>query len=353
MLFVLAVLGVLLLLMTTLSLGSIKDGIRYATIGLISALASGALGIAMGLLFGLPTLAARAAAISNANAGTAGIGATGNAQPTMNRMQPLYGDNTSIEQVADWLTKIIIGLGLTQFDAFTERFDSVATQVSAAMLGLPQAQASPVVGGSLLLCAFLLCFLASYLWSRRYLPIELAGARVDQLAAEERHIQRAEVMRTQQQKRDAGQNIDTLFASAQAVTAAAHDADFPEPVAPQKSLDPWKGQFGGQSEANDIELVAALSPMHIRSGYVAVDLRLRGVSTQARAKWAGKTARLYLHPSFPDPLRMLTLDAMGEVRLPLIVWGAFTVGAQLEDGTLLELDLAQLANAPPVFQIAG
>jgi hypothetical protein len=350
MLLLLAVLGIILLLIATLSLPSLRDGIRFASIGLISALASGALGLSLGLLFGLPTLAARAASLSNANSNST----TPNSPPlSTSRAQPLYGDNTSIEQVADWLTKIIIGLGLTQFDAFTERFDATARMVSAAMLGVAEEKANPVFGGALLLGAFLLCFLASYLWSRRYLPIELAGARVDQLAAEERHIQRTEVMRTQQQKLEADQSVDNLYVAAQAMCAAAHVEGFPDAIAPNKSADPWKGQFGGQARRNEVELAALLNPMHIRDGYVAVDLRLRGVSAPARARLAGKTARLYLHPSFPDPLRMVVLDAMGEVRLPLIVWGAFTVGAQLDDGTLLELDLAQLANAPPAFQLSA
>jgi len=59
---------------------------------------------------------------------------------------------------------------------------------------------------------------------------------------------------------------------------------------------------------------------------------------------------LYLHNTFHQPIRR-EAPSEGKVTLELHAYGAFTVGAVIEqDGTPLELDLAALESAPPRFR---
>jgi hypothetical protein len=58
----------------------------------------------------------------------------------------------------------------------------------------------------------------------------------------------------------------------------------------------------------------------------------------------------HLHDSFPGPERRVAA-VRGKATLEVEAYGAFTVGVVVEqDGTLLELDLADLPRAPKRFR---
>lgn len=82
--------------------------------------------------------------------------------------------NTNLEEISDWLTKIIVGLGLVQIGSIPGHFESVVRF-------LAQDQHDPGTTGSILVLFSSLGFLAGYLLTRVY----LAGAfsRADQDAA--------------------------------------------------------------------------------------------------------------------------------------------------------------------------
>ncbi|HEX5258716.1 MAG TPA: pYEATS domain-containing protein, partial [Sphingomicrobium sp.] len=61
-------------------------------------------------------------------------------------------------------------------------------------------------------------------------------------------------------------------------------------------------------------------------------------------------ALFYLHPSFGKAVRSVAFGADGRANLVLYAYGAFTIGAVLEDGTRLELNLATLPGAPDQFR---
>jgi hypothetical protein len=84
-----------------------------------------------------------------------------------------YSANTNLEQISDWLTKILVGIGLIQFKELTARFDQTATTL-APLLG-DGATARPAM---LALTTYfsLWGFFVAYLLTRLWLPKALSRA---------------------------------------------------------------------------------------------------------------------------------------------------------------------------------
>lgn len=108
-----------------------------------------------GFLFGIPRYAASAT--------------ERDAQAALGDEVVKYKANTNLEQISDWLTKILVGLGLTQFDAIGRTLHSVAENVGGSLTGAVSA-AGTVEAAGLILLSTASGFLFFYLWSRVYLP---------------------------------------------------------------------------------------------------------------------------------------------------------------------------------------
>lgn len=94
----------------------------------LSAAAPMALGGLMGFLFGIP----RTFTSEGAAATTAGADAGGDARrPAPRRAR--HQVNTNLEQISDWLTKILVGVGLTQVGALPDELRSLAEYLAPAM----------------------------------------------------------------------------------------------------------------------------------------------------------------------------------------------------------------------------
>jgi hypothetical protein len=92
-----------------------------------------------------------------------------------------YQGNTNLEQISDWLTKILVGVGLTQLASLPAALQNYADYTAAGLGNF----ASGKVFAIALLIYFLICgFLITYLWTRWY----LAGTfrQADQAAIENR-----------------------------------------------------------------------------------------------------------------------------------------------------------------------
>ncbi len=107
--------------------------------------------------------------------------------------------------------------------------------------------------------------------------------------------------------------------------------------------DPQLGRWGGISERNGWKLTGDVKK--VSSDWFSVELRVRSI---AGKKLQG-IVEFHLHPTFsPDVERVAA--RFGKAVLELHAYGAFTVGALLEDGTSLELDLSTLEHAPQTFR---
>jgi hypothetical protein len=141
--------------------------------------------------------------------------------------------------------------------------------------------------------------------------------------------------------------------------AAARPVSPPTAVKPRKNpRDPQKGQWGGESSRNGWTLSARVA--EVETDWFAITLTVGpSASKPARGSRDGrKVARkrlkypvtFHLHDSFPEPI-IDVAPKSGVATLPVHAYGAFTVGAVVEeDGTELELDLAQLESAPRRFR---
>lgn len=126
-----------------------------------SALLGGAF---LGFLFGIP----RSLQQQNVTESASSPSASGRAA---------YGANTSLEQISDWLTKILVGVGLTQLTSLPSALKQFA---NFAVPGLGGFETSGVFAVALLVY-FLICgFLMSYLWTR--LRLGKAFSEADTLA---------------------------------------------------------------------------------------------------------------------------------------------------------------------------
>jgi len=111
------------------------------------------------------------------------------------------------------------------------------------------------------------------------------------------------------------------------------------------AADPQKGQWGGQPISNGWQLAATVN--EIEEDWYAIDIEVRSVDD---SKKLTSPVELHLHDSFLHPVEKLKPSG-GKVALHTEAYGAFTVGALVtQDGTMLELDLADLETAPDRFR---
>src|SRR5271165_1922063 len=108
-------------------------------------------GSLLGFLFGIP----------RALSGDAQVGSGGQ----HDRLIP----NTNLEQISDWLTKIIVGATLVQLGTLTRGFDKLATFVSS-IFGSPSAQ-NKTMAGALILYSAIFGFFACYIAARSIITV--------------------------------------------------------------------------------------------------------------------------------------------------------------------------------------
>jgi len=109
--------------------------------------------------------------------------------------------------------------------------------------------------------------------------------------------------------------------------------------------DPHKGQWGGKRTHNGWTASAKVS--EITDDWY--DIVLTVEAAKPPRKLTG-TVSFHLHDSFIDPHRTVAA-VKGKASLNVKAYGAFTVGIEVKkDGTLLELDLAELKDAPKRFR---
>ncbi|MFD0267254.1 hypothetical protein ACFVGY_11735 [Streptomyces sp. NPDC127106] len=123
--------------------------------------ATALVGGGLGFLFGVPrTVSSGTAAAGDDGAGSAGI-------------TTYYQPNTNLELVSDWLTKLLIGAGLTQLPSLAAAFRRLTSTLAPALGGRPD---SAAFAGALVAGSFVFGFLCGWLATRLYLAPALRGA---------------------------------------------------------------------------------------------------------------------------------------------------------------------------------
>ncbi|MFI6849905.1 hypothetical protein ACIBJD_35790 [Kitasatospora sp. NPDC050467] len=122
--------------------------------GLVVAGAAVVLGGALGFLFGVPRV----------RGGAGGPGGEPHGS---------YVPNTNLEQVSDWLTKVLLGVGLTQLGSLGERLHQLGTALAPALGG---GEGAVPFSAALVLYFLVSGFLAGWLVTRLTLPQVLSDA---------------------------------------------------------------------------------------------------------------------------------------------------------------------------------
>lgn len=111
--------------------------------------------------------------------------------------------------------------------------------------------------------------------------------------------------------------------------------------------DPQKNQWGGKASVDGWRISAEIGESS-SDEWFRIDVT---VASDPPGRALKKPVEFHLHDSFVAPVRVAKAGRNGKAALELWAYGAFTIGALItEDGTRLELDLAELDNAPSLFR---
>lgn len=153
------------------------DSLSAASSGVMLAGASLLTGALLGLLFGIP----RSRAGERSPSGTAGAEVSGVVEASPNAGGDRdtgvgYGANTNLEQISDWLTKILVGVALIELQQIGPAFLRLSGFLAPAVGGSKDALAYTMA----LMVYFNICgFLGGFLWTRLYLGKALFKADLE------------------------------------------------------------------------------------------------------------------------------------------------------------------------------
>ena len=296
--------------------------------GMMTALSAFSVGLVIGMFFGLPTVTGKV------------VGGKGVTWLT---------ESTSLEQIADWLVKIVVGITLTSFNVIVARLENTASQLSTTMTcGRGHCRIGPAVPGAIMVCFALLGFMLAYLWMRRYFMSEVVRSRRDAEVEYIDNVERAGGVQSSfvGSKRQNPEG-EALFGGDGIERPTREQVrEIERGVDPD---DPWKGSFGGSALNDGLSLAATVEALDSRPGWYGVSLVIEATDVATRRRMNGSLVKFFLHPTFSRDVRTV-LFVKGRAQLDVIAYGAFTVGALTSDGARLELDLAELASAPQQFR---
>jgi hypothetical protein len=173
--------GFLVIILCALSSSTVQQFLRLTSIGLLLAGAFGLLGGLIGFLFGIPR------SLQAPEGVPPGPAAPGSAAGSAREPAITYHPNTNLEQISDWLTKILVGVGLTQLTALPRYLKVLAAYLAPGF--------GPIEHPELLAIAIALYFsisgfLFGYLWTRLFLGGALREADLASLGEKLSELQR-------------------------------------------------------------------------------------------------------------------------------------------------------------------
>jgi hypothetical protein len=284
-----------------------------------------------------------------------------------------------LEQVADWLTKILVGVGLVELGTLGTALAKVGDQVAKAVTPAPTGTA--VVTEVVIITFATIGFLASFLWTRIYYGGIQARADNDivnwvasKLEDQETRIDRADKVAEKLASgkllpggapapgpaatatTPAGTVTVTAEQEVPAGEAAAMPPDLPESLRQQVDRFLHTGAdwdddtvvriFGNHpSELNGRSLSGEITAQYEKA------LVIRLVAERHAGPALGNDVTFLLHPTFHVRARTIPVEGDDRAELEIYCTGWFTAGALLDGGqTFLEYDLRKLPGAPEWFK---
>ena len=302
-----------------------------------------------------------------------------------------FSDNVNLEDISDWLTKIIVGLTLVQFNNIKDMLHQSAISFRDTFGGNPDFYSA---GYATIIFYSAAGFLVSYFWTRTNYVYILEKGKVEtsnlsQLRVKYKNLQNvAEDLKTEnasltseketaetekkelsEKFKDIAQRETSFWAVKETSNAEFKPTDKSDPntslekkvdelLASHKILDPedsHKNRWGGQSEANGRKLEAKVTEskedktLYDTDGYSLYDIEFKISSTDPK-KQLTETVVLLLHESFGKGSIIYLKPENNKVEITIPAYEAFTAAAICDNGTtFLELDLNKREGNPPGF----
>ena len=146
----------------------------FSILGIVGTTAGAAIlsGSFLGFLFGIPRIDRKQ---DESESDTSKI----SNNPQLSKSSISVIPNTNLEEISDWLTKILVGVGLTQINPIFNSINSFAKSLSPALTNpqIPELKLVSEAFTLLILIYFCICgFFLAFLWARLYLPESFRNA---------------------------------------------------------------------------------------------------------------------------------------------------------------------------------
>jgi hypothetical protein len=279
-----------------------------------------------GFLFGIPKL----------------IQSTNGNSENDNETRIVHNDN--LVQVSDWLTKIIVGVGLTQLYKIPGVLQNLGETIKQ---NTTDNSISVNISIAIIVYFSVTGFGCSYLWTRLYFTGMLASTNKDltnllakandELVKKEKDIEKKDI--------ELKAVTNTFMPEMEKIKMEQKSVLGPKS---DSNDDPHKGKWGGLVKSNDRTVTATVETSSFNKELFNVILKV--VSLKTDQPLTGDVI-FHLHPTFKDPDKIVkVIDGVAE--LSFVAYGAFTVGIECDNGTTkLEIDLAtDVQGVPQLFK---
>lgn len=149
----------------------VQENLDNKSTALLWSVANLALGALLGFLFGIPRVLQGNPQIPSGLS----VGEVDERDNEANSRTYRLLVNTNLEQISDWLTKIIVGVGLVQLTQLPERLDEYAAYVAQ---GIGGTAATPEFAAAMIIYFLVFGFLGGYLLTRVYLTVAFSRADI-------------------------------------------------------------------------------------------------------------------------------------------------------------------------------
>ncbi|MFC4818494.1 pYEATS domain-containing protein [Flavobacterium sp. GCM10023249] len=279
-----------------------------------------------------------------------------------------YSDNTNLEEISDWITKIIVGISFIKFRTVMSWL-SESAQSMADSLNPGSDFNFYVFSYALIVFYFLTGSGLLYLWCRTSLSdiLEMSKRnkelrdKNEELETKNKVIDEKNYsLKTTVQKMANETNLNNLVStleSSELKTLENNEGYEPNTTFREETKRLYKskkiidsddlqlGRWGGKSIVQNKVLEASYQPSESFEGLCRI--RLSVYSADANQPLQGDVA-FFLHDTFPNEIVFATAKN-NKAELSISAWEAFVVGARLEDGTELELNLNEVKGFPDEF----
>jgi hypothetical protein len=172
--------GLVALVLWTASAAPAGKGVATSGLGML--LFGGAIlaGGVLGLLFGIPKSVSDPASVpprrslarppGRSSARTSATTDNDEHQTAESVHRSSYMVNTNLEQISDWLTKIIVGVSLTQIPTIREQFANIARYFGDGLCNAGDCKTGTAAAALIIIYGLTTGFLAGYLFTRIFLP---------------------------------------------------------------------------------------------------------------------------------------------------------------------------------------